>query len=87
MIVVTAGGARQLIVWTLQSVTSLDPATGKPYWREKFNSGGSRVRLIEPTYPWSGRKVAWSAPAFANRHVFARSDNELICASLAANAE
>ena len=65
-IVVTDGGRRQLIVWTLQSVTSLDPATGKPYWREKFNSGGSRVRLIEPTYPWSGRKVAWSAPAFAS---------------------
>jgi outer membrane protein assembly factor BamB len=211
-IVITAGGSRQLIVWTLQSVTAMDPATGKLYWREKFNAGGSasvvstpvfsdnrllvnglmlqldaekpnasvlwparppqrfltststallrgdylfcceksgqlvcreastgkevwqadkvtdsnygtttsihltangdsvllfndrgelirarltaegydeisRVRLIEPTYPSSGRKVAWSSPAFANRHVFARSDKELICASLAANPD
>jgi phytoene dehydrogenase-like protein len=47
----------------------------------------SRVALIEPTYPWGGRKVAYSAPAYANRHVFARSDKELKCASLAANPE
>jgi len=35
-IVVTAGGKRQLIVWTQESVTSLDPATGKAYWRERM---------------------------------------------------
>jgi outer membrane protein assembly factor BamB len=207
-IIITAGGVRQLIVWTQHSVTGLDPATGKPYWREPlptladavvstpvfsnhrlllgglmlkldtgkaaasvlwpeklapsrrilsntstalllsnyvfsakssgelicleastgkqvwethtvtdlrggasihltvngdsvllFNDRGelirarlspqgyyeiSRVALVEPTYPFSGRKVAWSAPAYANRHVFARNDKELICASLAA---
>jgi outer membrane protein assembly factor BamB len=44
----------------------------------------SRVALLEPTFPFGGRKVAWSAPAFANRHVFTRSGKELICASLAA---
>ena len=44
----------------------------------------SRVALVEPTYPFGGRKVVWSAPAYANRHVFARNDKELICASLAA---
>ena len=211
-IVITSGGSRQLIVWTLNSVTALDPATGKPYWREKFNAGGSaavvstpvfsdnrllvnglmlkldaqkpsasvlwpdrpaqrflsststallrgdylfcgessgelvcrkastgkevwrtdkatdskygsrtsihltvngnsvllfndrgelirarltaegyheisRVALIEPAYPSSGRKVAWSSPAYANRHVFVRSDKELKCASLVANPE
>ena len=211
-IMITSGGSRQLIVWTLKSVTGLDPATGKPLWREKFNAGGSanvvstpvfsdnrllvnglmlkldaekpsasvlwpdrppqrhlnststallrgdylfasessgelvcrnastgkevwrtdkandskyaantsihltlngdsvllfndrgelirarltaegyheisRVGLIEPTYPWGGRKVAYSAPAYANRHVFARSDKELKGASLAANRE
>lgn len=211
-IIITAGGVRQLIVWTLDSVTSLDPATGKPYWREKFNAGGSasvvstpvfsgdrllvnglmlkldaekpaatvlwpekprqrlltststallqgdylfccessgqlvcreastgkevwqtdkatdsnygtttsihltlngdsvllfndrgeliraqltaegyheisRVPLIEPTWPWSGRKVVWSSPAFANRHVFARNDKEVKCISLAADPE
>jgi outer membrane protein assembly factor BamB len=44
----------------------------------------SRTRLLEPTYPFAGRKVAWPPPAFANRHVFARNDQELICVSLAA---
>ena len=33
-IVITAGGKRQLIVWTADSVASLDPATGAVYWRE-----------------------------------------------------
>jgi outer membrane protein assembly factor BamB len=41
-----------------------------------------RTTLIKPT----GRKqaVVYAAPAYANRHVFARNDTELICASLAA---
>jgi hypothetical protein len=43
-----------------------------------------RTRLLEPTYPIFGRKVAWPPPAYANRHVFARNDKELVCASLAA---
>jgi outer membrane protein assembly factor BamB len=44
----------------------------------------SRVRLIEPDYQFGDRKVAWAPLAFANRHVFARNNRELICASLAA---
>jgi outer membrane protein assembly factor BamB len=44
----------------------------------------SRVHLIEPTYLFSGRKIVWAPLAFANRHVFARNEHELICASLAA---
>jgi hypothetical protein len=43
----------------------------------------SRVAVLEPTFPFAGRSVAWSAPAFANRHIFARNGKELICASLA----
>ena len=35
-IVVTAGGKRQLIVWTQESVTALDPASGMVYWRERM---------------------------------------------------
>ena len=35
-IVVTAAGRRQLIVWTQQSVSSLDPANGKVLWRERL---------------------------------------------------
>jgi outer membrane protein assembly factor BamB len=44
----------------------------------------SRVRLIEPDYQFGDRKVVFAPLAFANRHVFARNDGELICASLAA---
>jgi outer membrane protein assembly factor BamB len=205
-IVVTRGGNRQLIVWTNESVTSLDPATGKVYWRERlgtqadyavstpvfhegllllsglmlkldpdrpsasilwpdtratsrrilsntstpmfrgdylfsarssgelvcieaktgklvwetdkvtdtrsgasihltpngesvflFNDHGDLIRaqltaqgykelgrasLLKPTYPFGGKKVAWPPPAYANGHVFARSDEELVCAVL-----
>lgn len=37
-IVVNPGGKRQLIVWTPQAVTALDPATGTTYWREPLNT-------------------------------------------------
>lgn len=45
----------------------------------------SRARLIEPTTGQlnrNGTGVTWSHPAFANRHIFARSDNRLVCAFL-----
>lgn len=35
-IVITSGGSRQLIVWTQESVTSLNPATGTPFWRQRL---------------------------------------------------
>lgn len=52
-----------------------------------------RTRLIEPTSnsswgPRPGQRrpgdriVNWSHPAYANRHVFARNDREILCASL-----
>jgi outer membrane protein assembly factor BamB len=206
-IVISSGGKRQLIVWTQESVTSLDPATGKTYWRQGLATSGeyavstpvfhegrllvgglmfqldpdkpaaavlwpaskaparrilshtstalfrgdhvfsakssgelvcleagtgkqvwaattvtdlkngasihltpngdsvllytdrgeliraqltsqgykeiSRVAVLEPTFPFGGRKVAWSPPAYANGHIFARKGKELICASLA----
>ena len=207
-IVISSGGKRQLIVWTQESVTSLDPATGTTYWRQRLHTvsdyavstpvfhkdrlliGGlmmqldpdkpgatvlwpestassrrilshtstalfqgdylysakssgelvcldagtgeqvwesdkvtdlvngasihmtangdsvllytnkgelirarlsadgysemSRAAVVEPTFPFAGRNVAWSPPAYANRHIFARSGKELVCASLAA---
>ena len=45
----------------------------------------SRAKLIEPTLDQLRKRggVCWSHPAFANRHVFARNDVELVCASLA----
>jgi outer membrane protein assembly factor BamB len=46
----------------------------------------SRAKLLEPTtdqLPQRGG-VCWSHPAFANKHIFARNDKEIVCASLAA---
>jgi outer membrane protein assembly factor BamB len=43
----------------------------------------SRAHLLEPTGTASGRDVVWSHPAFANRHVYARNDKEIICFDLA----
>jgi len=207
-IILTAGGKKQLIVWTQEAVTSLEPATGKTWWRERLQTPGDmavstpvfsdsrlliaglmfkldvdkptasalwpetmpatrrvlsntstalflgdyvytakisgelvcleagtgkqvwttntvtdlkngssihlalcgdavflftnqgnliraqltpqgyrefgRAHLLEPTSPFGDRKCAWTPPAYANRHVFVRNDEELVCASLAA---
>ena len=45
----------------------------------------SRAKLIEPTTEQlsrSGEGVTWAHPGFAYRHVFIRSDKELLCADL-----
>ncbi len=44
----------------------------------------SRFHLLEPTSDFGSRKMAWVPPSYANRCVFARNDQELVCASLAA---
>ena len=44
----------------------------------------SRARLIEPTRKQLPRGVTWSHPAFANKHVFIRNDERLVCADLSA---
>lgn len=46
-----------------------------------------RAKLIEPTREQHRRGVCWSHPAFANRCVFIRSDTELVCADLSADAQ
>jgi outer membrane protein assembly factor BamB len=47
----------------------------------------SRTQLIKPTSPPGNRRelaaVNWSQPAYANRHVYARNDEEIISVSLA----
>ena len=49
----------------------------------------SRTQLITPTTPASqrriGGKINWTAPAFANKHIITRNDEEIISISLAAN--
>jgi hypothetical protein len=42
----------------------------------------SRSHLIDPTWPFNGYKFVYAPPAFANRHVIARSEAEVVCASL-----
>jgi outer membrane protein assembly factor BamB len=46
----------------------------------------ARAKLIDPTVEQGprGRAVTWAHPAFAYRHVFARSDHRLVCADLSA---
>ena len=44
----------------------------------------SRTRLLKPTSDLMSRKLAWAPPVYVNRCVFARNDEELVCASLAA---
>lgn len=41
-----------------------------------------RVLLIKPTNTAFGRDVVWSAPAFANRRVYLRNDEEIACFDL-----
>jgi len=42
----------------------------------------SRSHLIDPTWPFAGNKFVYAPPAFANRRVVARSEAEVVCASL-----
>jgi len=56
-VVINAGGVRQLILWTQQSVSSLNPANGKLYWREETSTGGS---------PGT---AGVSTPVFQNNHL------------------
>ena len=42
-----------------------------------------RAHILKPSSFARGRNVVWSHPAFANRCMYARNDEELICVSLA----
>jgi outer membrane protein assembly factor BamB len=50
----------------------------------------SRTQLIKPTTPASQRRkggfITWNLPAYANKHIFIRNDEEIIRVSLAADA-
>lgn len=50
----------------------------------------SRTALLKPTSAPGNRRalttVNWSHPAYANRSIYARNDEEIVCASLAARA-
>ena len=50
----------------------------------------SRTQLVKPTTPASQRRtggfINWTQPAYANKHIITRNDEEIISVSLAANA-
>jgi outer membrane protein assembly factor BamB len=54
--------------------------------RAKLSTNGyheiSRAHLIDPTWPFAQAKYVYAVPAYANRHIFVRSEAEIICASL-----
>jgi hypothetical protein len=51
--------------------------------RDGYHEHG-RMLLVEPTAGYrAGGPVCWAHPAFADRHVFARNDRELVCVSMA----
>lgn len=51
-IIVNAGGTRQLIVWHVGAVTSLDPATGKVYWEQPFKVDETQA-IMTPVFDGS----------------------------------
>lgn len=40
-----------------------------------------RTQLVHPTYSFGGKKLTWAAPSFADGHVYARTEREVIRAS------
>ncbi|HMF13372.1 MAG TPA: PQQ-binding-like beta-propeller repeat protein [Gemmataceae bacterium] len=39
-----AGGKRQLVIWTSETIYGLDPATGKQYWKQAYPAEGEPFR-------------------------------------------
>ena len=59
--VISAGGKRQLIVWTPKGVTSLNPATGRVWWREEL---ATREDYAVATPVYSGGRLLISGLMF-----------------------
>jgi outer membrane protein assembly factor BamB len=108
-IVITAGGKRQVVVWTQGSVTSLNPATGALYWQERMNTPAASAvatpvfsdnfllvsglmlkldperpaaRMLWPNSKAMSRRILsnTSTAVLQNGYVFsARSSGELVC--------
>jgi outer membrane protein assembly factor BamB len=91
-IVITAGGQRQLIMWTGESLSSLDPATGKLYWREKLVTSnndsiptpvvhGNRLLvgglMLELSREKPGAKILWPDTKSATRRVLSNTSTAL----------
>jgi len=51
-IIVNAGGTRQLIVWHVGAISSLDPATGNVYWEQPFKVDETQA-IMTPVFDGS----------------------------------
>lgn len=49
-VVITAGGVRQLIVWTGESISSLNPATGAVHWRKEVKANWGVPPVTTPVF-------------------------------------
>ncbi len=59
-------------------IARLSPRQSPPGYDEL-----SRAKILEPLSKSEGRNVLWSHPAFAQKCIFARNDQEIVCFSLA----
>ena len=72
-IVIDAGGVRQLIVWTQQSVCSLNPTNGWIYWRKQTRTGGSpgTAAVSTPVYKDGNLLISgWMFRLYGERPTF-----------------
>src|SRR5262249_44101237 len=92
-IIISSGGKRQLIVWTQESVTSLDPATGKTHWRQRLLTSGEyavstpvfhRDRLLIGGLMFQlepdepAAKVLWPEAKAPSRRIFIHTSTALL---------
>jgi outer membrane protein assembly factor BamB len=66
-------------VWIMVDTGDLIIARLTPEGYEEFD----RAKVIKPTGVAEGRDVLWSMPAFANRRIYVRNDEEILCLDLA----
>ena len=94
-IVISAGGKRQLITWTADSILSLDPATGAVLWREvqattSYDANATPVclgnRLLFSGLMFQldadkpGAKVIWPESRAANKSVLSNTSTPVLTA-------
>lgn len=91
-IVILSGGQKQLIVWTQESVTSLDPATGAAYWRQRLLTNSDyavstpvfhKDRLLIGGMMFQldrekpGAAILWPASKVLTRRIFSRTSTAM----------
>lgn len=77
-VIFEAGGKRQLIIWLPQSVNSLDPETGKPYWKHDWQI---KAGLTAPTVRKDGDHLFLTA--FYNGSLMLKLDHDRPAATVA----